>query len=67
MPFTIVKVIEDVFTKEQKAQLIEKISEAQIEVYGEGMRHLTWVIIEDVKKGEWAIGGKPPQFEVKSS
>lgn len=59
MPFTTVKVIEDVFTKEQKAQLIEKITEAMIEVEGESMRHLTWVVIEEVKSGDWAIGGKP--------
>jgi len=23
------------------------------------MRDLTWVLIEEVKKGDWAIGGKP--------
>jgi len=38
MPFTTVKVIEGVFFKEQKAQLIDKITEAMIEVEGEGMR-----------------------------
>lgn len=59
MPFTTVKVIEGAFTKEQKVQLIEKITEAMIEVEGEGMRDLTWVVIEEVKSGDWAIGGKP--------
>jgi 4-oxalocrotonate tautomerase len=59
MPFTTVKVIEGVFTKEQKAQLIEKITEAMIGVEGESMRGLTWVVIEEVKSGDWAIGGKP--------
>jgi 4-oxalocrotonate tautomerase len=59
MPFTTVKVIEGVFTKEQKAQLIEKITEAMIDVEGESMRPLTWVVIEEVQSGEWAIGGKP--------
>jgi 4-oxalocrotonate tautomerase len=58
MPFTTVKVIEGVFSKEQKAQLIEKITEAMIEVEGEGMRDLTWVVIEEVKAGDWGIGGK---------
>jgi 4-oxalocrotonate tautomerase len=47
-----------VFSKEQKAQLIEKVTEAMIEVEGEGMRDLTWVVIEEVKRGDWAIGGK---------
>jgi 4-oxalocrotonate tautomerase len=41
MPITSVKVIEGVFSKEQKAQIIEKITEAEIEVWGEGMRDLT--------------------------
>jgi 4-oxalocrotonate tautomerase len=59
MPFTSVKVIEGVFSKEQKAQLIEKITEAMIEIEGEGMRDVTWVVIEEVKPGDWAIGGKP--------
>jgi len=59
MPFTTVKVIEGVFTKEQKTQLIEKITEAMIGVEGEHMRALTWVVIEEVKSGDWAIGGKP--------
>jgi 4-oxalocrotonate tautomerase len=59
MPFTSVKVIEGVFSKEQKAQLIEKITEAMIEIEGEGMRDVTWVVIEEVKAGDWAIGGKP--------
>ena len=61
MPFTTVKVIEGVFSKEQKAQLIDKITEAMIEVEGEEMRHLTWVVIEEIKVGDWAIGGKVPK------
>lgn len=65
MPFTSVKVIEGVFSKEQKAQLIEKITEAQIGVYGEGMRDKTWVVIEEVKPEDWAIGGKVPTLKVK--
>ena len=61
MPLTTVKVIEGVFSDEQKAQLIDKITEAMIEVEGEGMRDLTWVVIEEVKAGDWAIGGKIPR------
>lgn len=60
MPFTTVKVIEGVFSEDQKKQLIEKITEAMIEVEGEAMRDLTWVVIEEVKRGDWAIGGRFP-------
>jgi len=66
MPFTTIKVIEGVFSKEQKVQLIEKVTEAMIEVEGEDMRHLTWVVIEEVNKGDWAIGGKFPTPKPKS-
>ena len=60
MPFTTIRVIEGVFSREQKTRLIEKVTEAMIEVEGEGMRELTWVVIEEVKQGDWAIGGKVP-------
>ena len=65
MPFTTVKVIEGVFSKEQKTQLIKKITEAMIEVEGEAMRDLTWVVIDEVKQGDWAIGGKVPTPKTK--
>lgn len=65
MPFTTVKVIEGVFTKEQRAQLIENITEGMIKVYGEGMRDKTWVVIEDVKPADWAIGGRTPSLKVE--
>lgn len=65
MPFTTVKVIEGAFSKEKKAQLIDKITEAMIGVYGEGMRDKTWVVIEEVKPEDWAIGGKLPTLKVE--
>ncbi len=65
MPITTIKVIEGVFSKEKKAQLIEKVTEAMIEVQGEAMRQLTWVLIEEVKQGDWAIGGVAPKPKVK--
>ena len=65
MPFTTIKVIEGVFSKEKKAQLIEKVTEGMIEVYGEGMRDKTWVVIEEVKPENWAIGGKVPTVKSK--
>jgi len=58
MPLVNVKLIENVFTARQKAQIIEKITDAMVEVEGENMREVTWVFLEDVKQGDWAIGGK---------
>jgi 4-oxalocrotonate tautomerase len=58
MPFVQVKVIEGVFSDAQKRAMIEKVTDAMVSVEGENMRQVTWVTIEDVKSGEWGIGGK---------
>lgn len=59
MPLIQVKVIENVFTAEQKAEIIQKLSDAMVSIEGEKLRPVTWVVIEEVKSGEWAIGGQP--------
>ena len=58
MPMVTIDVIKDVFTPEQKQKLIAKVTEAMIEVEGEGMRPVTWVRIQEFAGGDWAIGGK---------
>jgi 4-oxalocrotonate tautomerase len=58
MPLVTIDVIKDVFTPEQKQKLIAKVTEAMIEVEGEGMRPVTWVRIQEFESGDWAIGGK---------
>jgi 4-oxalocrotonate tautomerase len=58
MPLVTIDVIKDVFTPEQKQQLIEKVTAAMIEVEGENMRPVTWVRINEFEGGDWAIGGK---------
>jgi 4-oxalocrotonate tautomerase len=59
MPLITVKVIEDVFTPEQKAEIIEKLTDAMVAIEGENLRDYTLVLIEDVKQGDWSVGGKP--------
>ena len=58
MPLVTIDVIEDVFTPSQKARLVEKVTEAMIDVEGEAMRPVTWVRIQEFKQGDWAIGGR---------
>lgn len=58
MPLIQVKLIENVFTPEQKAQIISKLTDAIVSIEGENMRPVTWVIIEEARSGEWGIGGK---------
>lgn len=58
MPLVTIDVIKDVFTADEKRDLIEKVTEAMIEVEGEAMRPVTWVRIMEVEQGDWAIGGQ---------
>ena len=58
MPFTTIKVIENVFTNAQKKEMLEKVTAALIAVCGEKTRKGQWVVIEEIKKGDWAIGGE---------
>jgi 4-oxalocrotonate tautomerase len=58
MPLVTIDVIKDVFTPKQKQELIAKVTEAMIEVEGEPMRPVTWVRINEIEGGDWAIGGK---------
>lgn len=59
MPLINVKVIEDVFTSEQKEQIIERLTDAMVSIEGENMRGVTWVVVEEVNSGDWGIGGQP--------
>ena len=59
MPFVNVKVIEGVFTAEQKQEMIRKLTDTMVSIEGEAMRSVTWVVVEEVKSGDWGIGGNP--------
>jgi 4-oxalocrotonate tautomerase len=59
MPLIQVKVIEGVFTEAQKREIVRKLTDAMVSVEGENMRPVTWVTVEEVKSGDWGIGGKP--------
>ena len=58
MPLIQVRVIGGVFTEAQKRQIVHKLTDAMVSVEGESMRPVTWVIVEEVKSGDWGIGGK---------
>jgi 4-oxalocrotonate tautomerase len=58
MPIVNVKLIEGVFDDDQKHAMIEKLTDAMVEVEGENMRGVTWVFIEESKSGDWGVGGQ---------
>ena len=59
MPLVDIQLIKGVFTPDQKKQMIQKVTDAMIEVEGEPMRPVTWVRVQEVESGDWAIGGNP--------
>ena len=58
MPLINVKLIENVFTPRQKSEIIRKLTDVMVEIEGENLRGVTFVLIEDVKEGDWGIGGQ---------
>ena len=59
MPLINVKVIEGVFSDDQKTEIVKSLTEAMVAVEGENMRPVTWVVVEDVRSGSWGIAGQP--------
>ncbi|HEX3615731.1 MAG TPA: 4-oxalocrotonate tautomerase family protein [Solirubrobacteraceae bacterium] len=58
MPLINVKFIEGVFSPEQKTEIVERLTDAMVSVEGEAMRGVTWCVLEEVRSGDWGIGGK---------
>jgi 4-oxalocrotonate tautomerase len=59
MPLVNIKLIEGVFSESQKQEMVKKVTDAMVSVEGENMRPVTWVVVEEVRSGDWGIGGKP--------
>ncbi len=57
MPLVNVKLIEGVFTPKQKQDMIRKLTDAMVSIEGENMRPVTWVVVDEVKNGDWGVGG----------
>ena len=59
MPHIQVHAIKDVFSREQKQEVIRRLTDTLVEIEGEAMRGVTWVTFHEVESGDWGIGGKP--------
>ena len=59
MPFVNVKVIEGVFSADQKHDMVRRLTDTMVGIEGENMRQVTWVVVEEVKSGDWGIAGNP--------
>jgi 4-oxalocrotonate tautomerase len=58
MPLINVKLIEGAFNDAQR-KMVTDLTDAMVAIEGENMRQVTWVVIEEVKSGHWALGGMP--------
>jgi len=58
MPLVDIQLIEGVFDRAQKQEMISKVTDAMVAIEGETMRGVTWVRVHEVASGEWGIGGK---------
>jgi len=59
MPLIRVKLIEGAVAAEKKRKLITELTNSFVSVIGEDIRPITWVILEEVKNGDWGMAGEP--------
>lgn len=57
MPLIEVNVIENVFSPEQKREIITRLTDAMVQIEGENMRPVTWCVVREVASGDWGIAG----------
>ena len=59
MSIITVKLIEGTLSAAQKLRLASNLTDTLLAIEGEVMRPVTWCIIEDIRDGQWSIGGQP--------
>ena len=57
MPLIRATLLEDGITPEQKQELIGRLTDAVVSVYGENMRAHTWVLIDEIRSGQFGVAG----------
>ena len=60
MPFVNIKLVDGVFTPEEKHALAAAITDVMVKFEGsEAFREVVWVLIEELHTDGWHIGGRP--------
>jgi 4-oxalocrotonate tautomerase len=57
MPLVRVSLVAGATTTEEQAELRTRITDATESVLGPAVRPYTWVMVEELDSGAWAIGG----------
>lgn len=58
MPFVEIKVFEGELSQTQTQEIIQKVTDAVVSLAGEKLRQASWVVVQEVKSGNWGVGGK---------
>ena len=53
-------VLQGQYTPEKKAAMIRRVSDAMTEVIGRDVADPTWVVIEEIHRGDWWFGDREP-------
>src|SRR6186713_584756 len=60
MPFVNVKLVDGVFTPEEKHAMAKALTDVMVKFEGsEAFREVVWVLIEELHTDGWHIGGRP--------
>jgi len=60
MPFVNVKLVEGVFSPEEKHEMAKALTDVMVKYEGsEAFREVVWVLIEELHPDGWHIGGRP--------
>lgn len=60
MPFVNVKLVDGVFSTEEKHELAKALTDVMVRFEGsEAFREVVWVLIEELHTDGWHIGGRP--------
>jgi 4-oxalocrotonate tautomerase len=60
MPLVTVKLAAGAYTERQKHDLAARITDVMVAFEGsEAFREVVWVLIEELHRGSWHIGGQP--------
>jgi 4-oxalocrotonate tautomerase len=59
MPLIEVQIYENRITEQTRARLIQRLTDAVVEVFGEDIRPQTWVVLTPVPPTHWGIAGQP--------
>jgi 4-oxalocrotonate tautomerase len=58
MPLVQITGIGGYLSLDEKQTLIKRVTDAVLSIEGEALRPVTWVTIQDVRPGEWGVGGE---------